>query len=229
MWKRFWFKAIILNVLGFYACKTEETSPNVSTDNFRYFPVDDFPTKIFLVEDIRFRIIDKPDTNTYFLKEQLADTLILPNGQRVRRIQTFVGATKQGPWTMDSAYVIWNDNGIAFSLGNNQTKRHLMFPPSLNKTWSFMPQPNNQFINARLRGFGVKFNLGDTSLSNCLLVSTFQDSSCVGKSLAYEVFAPTKGLVYAENTQLSYGEPCNPPNFIVLSGFKYRKYLLIGE
>ncbi len=229
MWKRFWLSLLVLFTGLFYGCSQNETPETETTDRFDYFPIHNFPTKVFFVEEIRFRTIDRPDTLSYFLRETLADTVVLADGSLSRRVQSYIGNSEKGPWSADSAYAIWNKNGVAKTLGNNQEINRLIFPPTLNRTWTYLAIPGSQPIIARLRGLGVRFNLGDTTLSNCLLASTFQDSSCVGKSLAYEVYAPKLGLVYSENTQLSYAEPCNPPNFIVLSGFKIRKYFLRGE
>lgn len=229
MWKKYWFSLFIVATCLFQACSDKDSSPNISTDRFEYFPIHNFPNKIFFVEEIRYRTIDKPDTLAYFLREMLSDSLTLADGTSARRIQTFTAPSASGPWTADSTYAIWNKSGIAKTLGNNQEITRLVFPPVLNRTWIYLTIPGAQPITARLRGLGVRFNLGDTLLPNCLLASTFQDSSCVGKSLAFEVYAPNLGMIYSENTQLSYAEPCNPPNFIVLSGFKIRKYFLKGN
>jgi hypothetical protein len=206
-------KSVIFNLFAFlagvilvltYGCNSEiEFDPEASGQAF--YPVNTGNYREYKVQEIRYTILNPPDTNTYFLKEQIGDSFINQTGGLTHTLNRFIRNNDTIDWEIDSVWtVIKSETNVVVSESNIPYTK-LIFPVLELKKWD-----GNAFNTMEEELYTYEdtyqqLTLNDINFSSTLkVIQEYNPDSIVMWDQRSEIYAENVGLIYKESIILYY-------------------------
>ncbi len=197
--------------LFFFSCKKDQTQ--AIDFKYGYFPIDTGHYVIYDVDSVTYNDFTTPiitiNSVHFYVKECIQSIFIDNSGNPTCWIAGYRSSLPNGPWT---TYYTWTSNRyttIAQKTENNLRYTKLVFPPTLNTSWS-----GNSYIdcidtNAYLAGWIYSYlnidvpltltdSSGNLSSDSTLTVLQYADSDLIHKTYSVEKYAKNIGLIYKE-------------------------------
>ena len=196
---------LILSLIG---CQRDTIIPLERTDA-HYFPLITQQYSIFQVEEIRYSLLNGPDTSRYQLKEVVADSFPGNGGEIIYTLRRYTRADTTAAWSLDSVWTARRDVSQAVVVENNTPLVKLIFPLVVGQQWdgnrlnSAPPQMYTlQRTSQELRP--EMMSPLDTLLEGSWTVVQQQVENLVNEDVALETYVGGVGLFYRKNVTLEY-------------------------
>ncbi len=235
------FLFLSLTVLLLASCSTKEILPASVEGGYEYYPVNIGNSWIYQVDTIGYRsrfvsannqIVTDTSRGRFFLRELIADSIGLQQGNALFRVEIYRSADSLGPWTIDSVWSIQRGQDKILKTENNRPIVKLKFPLQQGSRWDGN-QYNSLQDSSETNWFTVKELNKNFSFRNNFYPSAFiigkSDSSCLGKIRYTERYLKGIGPAFIQKTSLIYSQegpdPCG--NLPRIESGKERNYTLI--
>jgi len=159
---------------------------------------------IYEVNEEQYRPVGPPVIRTYQWRERVSSAVTDHPRRRSFRVERFTRLAENQPWTLDSVFrVRVLDDELLRSAGNLDYVR-LIFPVVESARW------NGNAYNSlgpdlyQYRSIGRPFRLLNQTFPETATVVQQNDSTGVSLNRRIEVYARQIGLVYREESNLSY-------------------------
>ena len=189
-------------------CQRDTITPLERTDA-QYFPLATQQYSIFQVEEIRYSLLNGPDTSRYQLKEVVADSFPGNGGEIIYTLRRYTRADTTAAWSLDSVWTARCDVSQAVVVENNTPLVKLTFPLVADQQWdgnrlnSALPQMYTlQSTSQELRS--EVMSPVDSLLTDSWTVVQQQVENLVNEDVALETYARGVGLFYRKNVILEY-------------------------
>jgi hypothetical protein len=213
---------LIISLLG--ACSSSEIMPSAVESGRDFYPVQTGNTWIYQVDTIRYSSRFVTSLNTivvdtvkgrYFLKEIIADSIGLQEGNPLFRIELFRSADSTGPWAIDSVWSIQRGKDKILKTENNRPLVKLKFPVSEGSRWDGNQYNSLQDSSGTFWYKATAVNKAFAFQNNFypgVVVVQKSDSNCLGKSDFQETYLKDIGPVSVLKSSLIYSQdgpdPC---------------------
>ena len=205
MRKGFFLFGLMLSLMG---CQRDTITPLERTDA-QYFPLATRQYSTFQVEEIRYSLLNGPDTSRYQLKEVVADSFPGNGGEIIYTLRRYTRADTTAAWSLDSVWTARRGVSQAVVVENNTPLVKLTFPLVANQQWdgnrlnSAPPQIYTlQNTSQELRS--EMMSPVDSLLTDSWTVVQQQVENLVNEDVALETYARGVGLFYRKNVILEY-------------------------
>lgn len=192
-------------------CAVSELPSTDVADFSDYYPLKIGTERIYAVNDVRFTFVDGTRESNYELKELVADTFRLNDGNLAWRLERYTRASSSDEWQVDSVFSIWKSGNQLIRSESSIPYLKLVFPIVNGATWNGNAFNNNDPDNFSLYRASV---LRDTTIAGervrTIKVVQKADSNCRTNEQAYEVYAAKIGPIKRRIRRLVYAET-NPP------------------
>lgn len=205
-------------------CSSQDIQPSAVDAGQDFYPVQVGNTWIYQADTIRYstRYVTSGGTfitdtlrGTYFVKEIIADSIGLQEGNPFFRVELYHGADSTGPWTIDSVWSIQRGKDKILKTENNRPVVKLMFPLREGSRWD-----GNQYNSLQDSSGSYWFKAGSMNremefrnrIYPSVLITQRSDSSCLGKTLITETYLRGIGPAFIRKTGIIYSQdgpdPC---------------------
>ena len=170
-----------------------------------FYPINIGDYREYKVQEVKYTILNPPDTINYFLKEQIGNSFSNQTGGITYTLNRFKRNDDSIPWEIDSVWtVIKSETNVVVS-ENNVPYAKLIFPVLDEKKWD-----GNAFniLEEELYTYEDTFqplSLNDNNFNSTLkVIQEFNPDSIVMRDLRSEIYAENVGLIYKESIILHY-------------------------
>jgi hypothetical protein len=214
---------ILLALLA--SCSVKEVEPSaVESGGGEYYPIESGNTWIYQVDSTTYtsRFVQSQNqifTDTfrgrYYIKEQIADSIGLQEGNPFFRIEVYRSTDSLGPWKIDSVWSIQRGKDKILKTENNRPVIKLKFPLQKGVTWD-----GNQYNTLQdssktgwflVKEFNVNYPFGNNLFPSVLILQK-SDSNCLGKNSFYERYLKGIGPAFMMKSSVLYSQegpdPC---------------------
>lgn len=208
---------LLLGALG--ACSTGTIAPEEVSTGYSYFPLKSGHYVIYKVEETVVRFLQPPQTQSFLLKEQVADSF-QDGGQLVHRLlryrfpdTTRVADYNSLNWSLDSVWTMRRSGTAAVRVENNIPFVSLAFPLREGQNWNgnlYNQLGSSDPLTYRVRDFGQRQVINGITLPKTLRVQQRNEFNCLGQDVRNEWWADNIGLVRRETTVYTFNpDSCN--------------------
>ncbi len=212
--KFLWFLAVVVLIVS--SCNKRETEPLDLDFGYAYYPLQVGQIREFAVDSIIFDPAaggTKIDTNSWFIKESIADSFPGQDGLTWYRIERVQRQSDTQPWQIGKVYAAARSSQQAYRTEENLRFINMIFPLKANETWN----GNAFFSNAtsvevageqlkmfkdwgdyRMISIAEPFQVGGISFENVCSIQMADSENLVEYRQAEEHYAKDIGLVYRE-------------------------------
>jgi len=199
-------KAILSGLILIYAsgCDSKiEIDPTETGQAF--YPLSTGDYREYKIEQIKYSILNTPDTIRYLLKEQVGDSFINQTGGITYTLNRYKRSNDTVAWVIDSVWTVIKSETNVVVNENNIPFAKLVFPVLDQKQWDgnafntleeelYLYEHTYQPINLE----NIDFN------STITVIHEFNQDSIVMKDIRNEIYAENVGLIYKESIILHY-------------------------
>ena len=193
----------VILVLTFGCDSTIDLDPEASGQAF--YPLNTGDYREYKVQEVKYTILNPPDTINYFLKEQIGKSFTNQTGGITYTLNRFKRNDDAIAWEIDSVWtVIKSETNVVVS-ENNIPFTKLVFPVLDQKKWD-----GNAFNTLEEELYAYEDTFQPLTLNNNSFNSTLKviqennPDSIVMKDLRSEIYAENVGLIYKESIILHY-------------------------
>lgn len=136
------------------------------------------------------------DTNSYFLRTVIGDTIIDNQGRVAQKFFRFKRWNAQSPWVQTDTWTAIIADAKAELVEENQRLIKLVLAPTLTKEWNTNQYNMYPELNCYYRDIHTFQNIGTTSFDSTLVVEQENVFSMIDHRRKFEVYARGVGLVY---------------------------------
>lgn len=221
-------------------CGTKDILPeDVVGAGQDFYPVKQGNTWVYAVDTISYSsfwdgtaVLTNSFPGKYYLKEIIADSIGLQEGNPLFRVLVYRAPDSTGPWEIDSVWSIQRGVDKILKTENNTPVVKLKFPVTRNSRWD-----GNQYNllqdSSGTNWFSVK-NFFEDYFYNGSKWPSFKvvqksDSNCLEKSDIHEIYLKQIGPAYIRKSQVYYSQEGSDPcgNIPRIESGKVRTYSLI--
>jgi len=228
-----YFSTLFLFIL--FGCKdsNDAVQPKNTGENIVSFEKGEYV--VYAITKINFLVSGKKDTNQFYIKEQVSDTLNLGNENVTKLIRYKKDKITDKTWAIDSVWYMYKSKNQLVKVENNVKFVKLIYPVQSNQKWNGNVLNNLDAQNYQTRNFGSKYlisnEIKDTVFTNSLTV--IQNDSLpinlLNRNYSVEIFADNMGLIYKEYQIYTYDQSAIG-SFKISTGTRYiQKYLSYGK
>lgn len=201
-----------LFLTAFIACDTSEVEPSDSRQGYDFFPLQIGQYAEYEVETFSYASDGSSTEQQFQLRESVADTFTDLSGEKAFRIERYYRIDSLASWQLDSIWTAKRTTTRAVRTENNISYVKLIFPVRENVSWDGNALNNVDTALARNNQYQITnldepFQVLGNSFERTLRVTQSNEDNLCGKDTKFEVFARGSGLVYKEQTVLSYSQP----------------------
>ena len=212
-------------VLLFYACTSQDILPeNVAGAGSDFYPIETGNSWIYQVDTIGYsskfdvaqnKVVTDTSRGRYFMKEVIADSIGLQQGNPLFRVEIYRAADSSGPWTIDSVWSIQRGKDKILKTENNRPIVKLKFPVNKKSRWDGnqynLEQDSLGYSWFTIQDFNKEFVFAN-KLWPSFKVNQKSDSNCLYKVVSSEIYLMNIGPAFMERTQVSFSQdgpdPC---------------------
>jgi hypothetical protein len=216
---------IVSTAVLIYGCTTQDILPeNVAGAGSDFYPIGTGNTWIYQVDTVRYSskfdvVQNKVVTDTfrgrYFMKEVIADSIGLQQGNPLFRVDIFRAPDSSGPWNIDSVWSIQRGKDKILKTENNRPVVKLKFPVTEKSRWDGnqynMQQDSSGSSWFTIQNFNKDFLFGNKLLPSFKVIQKLE-SNCLYKLSSNDVFLKNIGPAFMERSQISFSQegpdPC---------------------
>jgi len=187
-----------------------------------YYPLQISSEKEFLVTDIIHNSFGK-DTNTYFLKEVVAEQFLDLEGDTVYRIERFSKDDSNANYTIKDVWTAKKNHNRALLTEENEIFTKLIFPLNINVVWNGNAFNGQEYQEYVLESLNIPYEQNSLAFDSSLTVIQNYKLNLLQYESAKEVYVTDIGLVYKENIQVEF-ESGNTNN--ISQGFEFYQELI---
>ena len=210
-------------------CTSETFEPEGSITGENYFPLKTGSFIEYDVTEINYLFVPiSIDTNSYQLREVVADSFPGINNETVYRLERLKRPDSTQSWNIDSVWTVRKTPYELIKTENNTPFVKLIFPLTTTTEWDGNKYNTLDGPSGREQDLYKVESLGDTclingvSFANCLVVEQNNDSNCVNADIRTEIYAKNIGLVYKESRRYNFVQNINLGcNDSIETGTKY--------
>ena len=209
----------------FYACTPQDIFlENVAKAGSDFYPIETGNTWIYQVDTIGYsskfdgaqnKVVTDTSIGRYFIKEVIADSIGLQQGNPFFRIEIYRAPDSSGPWTIDSVWSIQRGIDKILKTENNRPVVKLKFPISEKSRWDGN-EYNLQQDSLGILWFTIQDFNKEIAFANKLLPSfrvvEKADSNCLYKMASSDIYLKNIGPAFMERTHISFSQdgpdPC---------------------
>jgi hypothetical protein len=226
-------------LIGFISCTSQDVAPTPPLDpdlGKTYFNLEEGFYREYDVYEIIYEAVDRSDTLTYQLREEVREAFVTENAEKAHLIYRYRRDIITEDWQLDSVWTARIENQRAIMVENNIPLVKMTFPSDTINTWDrnlFNDRDQNVI---RANTFNQPFTVGFNTYLNAsqIVISDIPIDSLIpfGPDERYEVYADSIGLVLKEyNTYrvCAQGEAGCDNKFgvdVIKSGRYYRETLI---
>ena len=189
-----------LAALLMFACSSQDILPSSVDSGTDFYPVASGNTWIYQVDTIRYSsryssalnaIVTDTFSGRYFIKEVIADSIGLQEGNPFFRVELFHSSDSTGPWQIDSVWSIQRGKDKILKTENNRPVVKLKFPLSEGSRWDGNQYNTLQDSSGTYWYKATQVNKPVFFRNNFypgLVVVQKKDSNCLGKENASETY-----------------------------------------
>ncbi len=175
---------------GFWSC--EKTS--VAVDNF--YPEIEGPIT-YLVTEVQYSALEAPKTKTYFLIEELGETIDAKNN--IRKLIRKKSNELNLEFKTDSIWLIQRLPNKIIRTENGKAITKMVFPTYLNATWLPYPQSTDNYTITKIMDLDKSY---EPTLG--LELTLVNDSSLIAARQHQEIYQQNVGLIYKIEKNVQY-------------------------
>ncbi len=170
-----------------------------------FYPLTTGEYREYKIQEIKYTILNPPDTINYFLKEQVGDSFINQTGGLTYTLSRFKRNDDIISWEIDSVWTVIKSETKVVVSENNIPFTKLVFPVSDQKRWD-----GNAFNTMEEELYTYEdvyqpFSLNDMDFNSTLkVIQEYNPDSIVMKDQRSEIYAENVGLIYKESIILHY-------------------------
>lgn len=228
--------------LFFYACTSKDIFPeNVAGAGSDFYPIETGNTWIYQVDTIGYsskfdvaqnKFVTDTTRGRYFMKEVIADSIGLQQGNPLFRVEIYRAADSSGPWTIDSVWSIQRGKDKILKTENNRPIVKLKFPVNEKSRWDGnqynLQQDSSGSFWFTIQNFDEEFSFGNKLWPSFKVVQQM-DSNCLNRVSSNEIYLKNIGPAFMERTMVSYfqvgDDPCG--NLPRIESGKVRIFTLV--
>lgn len=192
---------IIIILIG---CENSYQEITPEQRGYNFYPAIIGNYREYKVHQIKYSILEKPDTIQYFLKEQVTDTFTNQAGDITFILNRYKKTHDTLTWDLDSVWTSTKSFTNVVAIENNVPYVKLVFPVMDQKQWD-----GNAFNikSKELYTYENTFetiSLGDESYTSLKVVHNNNPDTIVTTDVRNEIYAENIGLIYKESIILHY-------------------------
>ena len=221
MEKAVWLTAIIVTFLE--GCNSREILPSAIENGVDYYPIKTGNSWIYQVDTIRYipRLSSgnsavKTDTlkGRYYLKEIIADSIGLQEGNPFFRVEQYISAEIDGPWMIDSVWSIQRGIDKILKTENNRPIVKLKYPLREGGRWDGNQYNNRQDSSGNdwftSYDVGKEYYFQNNPFVSVLIVHK-SDSNCLTNTRIWERYLKGIGPAFIQKLSLVYSQEGTDP------------------
>jgi len=193
-----------------------------------FYPLTTGEYREYEIQEIKYTILNPPDTINYFLKEQVGDSFINQTGGMTYILNRFERNDDSIPWEIDSVWTVIKSETNVVVNENNTPFTKLVFPVLEQKRWD-----GNAFNTKEEELYTYEDTyqpliLNDMDFNSTLkVIQEYNPDSIVMRDQRSEIYAENVGLIYKESIILYYctENECLGKQ-IIEQGIDYRQELI---
>ena len=190
---RYIFPLFVL-VIAVSACKKDNPAPDFHYD---YFPLNEGR---FVTYSVREVVVDADlnlnDTNEYYLKAVIGDTITDNEGRVARRYERYVRQNLSDPWVLQDIWTAIIDGGRAELVEENQRTIKMVFSPDKFKEWNANAYNMLSGLDCYYRDIHLPGGINGFSFDSTVTVEQEDFFSLIDYRRKYEQYAKGVGLYY---------------------------------
>lgn len=185
----------------FIRCEKDIDMP---ISDYQYFPITIGQYQIYEVTESLYNISNEPVYLKYFLKERISESYENPASEKIYKIERFKKQTMGQAWKIDSVWTTQLMTNKAIRTENNITFVKMYFPIQTSQFWNKNQLNSYPEQKIKYENKGLDFKIDTQVYSNTISVVIKDDSTLLTKNKNFEIYAPSFGMIYLENTNLEY-------------------------
>lgn len=218
------FLPALLVLSTFFGCSTQEIQPAAIQSGREFYPVQTGNSWIYQVDTVRYSSRFVPAINSivvdtskgrYYIKETIADSIGLQEGNPFFRIELFHAADSTGPWLIDSVWSIQRGMDKILKTENNLPIVKLRFPLTEGSRWDGNQynslQDSSETYWYRATGLNKSYPYKNNFYPGVVVIQK-SDSNCLGKENFRETYLKDIGPSFILKSSLLYSQegpdPC---------------------
>ena len=170
-----------------------------------FYPLSTGDYREYEITQIKYSILDHPDTVRYFLKEEVGESYINQTGSTTFSLNRYKRSNDTLAWEIDSVWTVIKSETNVVVTENNIPFTKLIFPVLDQKQWDgnafniyeeelYSYEDTYQFFTSR----NIDYN------STLKVIQAYNPDSIVMKDIRSEIYAENVGLIYKETIILYY-------------------------
>jgi hypothetical protein len=215
---------LLLSTCFLTGCSSQEIMPASVESGKDFFPLKVGNSWIYQVDSTRYisRFVTSLNTivtdtfrGRYYIKETIADSIGLQEGNPFFRIELFHAIDSSGPWQIDSVWSIQRGTDKILKTENNRPIVKLKFPISEGSRWDGNQYNSLQDSSGTFWYKATRVNKSVTFRNNSypgVLVIEKADSNCLGKDDFSTTYLRDIGPAFILKSSLIYSQegpdPC---------------------
>lgn len=196
-------RLIIISIISFLLVACQKDQEN-SISDYQYFPIEVGQYQLYEVNESIYSISAAPITRVFFVKEKISEKYITSNGEYVYKIERSKRNNSSQTWRIDSVWTTEVHTNKVIRTTNNLSLVKLIFPIQSGQSWNINEYNNRPKQLATSENVGESFLLDNKNYPKTVSVIIRNDSSLISKKRNIEVYAKQYGMIFQENTNLSY-------------------------
>ena len=198
----------LINIL-LSSCTESIIEPAERLFGSSYYPLEKGHFIEFSVEKITYKEFEPTDTSTYFLREEIGDTLTDLSGNIVQKILLYKTTDTLQNWALDSVWSVRYDFNRIIKSEHNTPFIKMVFPIESNLQW------NGNALNTLDEQIYTVHNLKKSfkNFENTFKIISQNDSSLIDKNVKWEIYAEAVGMVESLQISLEYISDFSDPYY----------------
>jgi hypothetical protein len=193
---------LLIATFGLFVGCEKDTSLLIS--DYEYFPIAIGQYQIYEVNESLYDISNEPIQSKYFLKERISESYENPALEKIYKIERFKKQKLDQSWKIDSVWTTQLMKNKAVRTENNVPFVKMYFPIQTAQLWNKNELNTNQVQKISYQDKGKTYEIDTKVYTNTITVMIKNDSSLLSKNINFEIYAPSFGMIYKENTHLDY-------------------------
>jgi len=199
------FLGIFIILISFWQCQSEIT-PRPELVGLNFIQLEKGRYIDYEITEIRFFVVEDPETLYYQLREIVADTFTDLEGETAYRLERYTRNQTGEIWQIDSVWTATVNQARYIKTENNIPYIRLAFPIAEEKVWNGNALNSLPEENYQITGVGDTTTIGRFDFRNTFKVIQANDSNLVFLKKSEEFYAENIGLIKKNFTFIQY---CN--------------------
>ncbi|GAB3723402.1 hypothetical protein [Spirosoma lituiforme] len=193
---------VFLSLLGLVgSCQTSNDPP---PDDSAYYPLQTGDYWVYQVTEETYSLTSGATTRVFQLQQKVGSSFTR-NGQVFFQLEESTRQSEQNSWQVSAIRTVSKSLSEVVSQDNNAPTVSLLFPVTTTTSWNINTYNGlSDTLTLRYQNIGRPFATGTLSFDRTVAVVGPTDSTLINLTKYQRVYAQNIGLVYRENTALSY-------------------------